>query len=48
MEARLAGDIYNDQAVKDIFLKGIDSHSMYAKIFFKEALKDVDVNDIKK
>lgn len=47
-EARLAGDIYNDQAVKDIFLKGIDSHSMYAKIFFKEELKDIDVNDVKK
>ena len=46
-EARLAGDIYNDQAVKDIFLKGIDSHSMYAKIFFKEELKDIDVNDVK-
>lgn len=45
-EARLAGDIYNDQAVKDIFLKGIDSHSMYAKIFFKEQLKDIDVNDV--
>ena len=47
-EARLAGDIYNDQAIKDIFLKGIDSHSMYAKIFFAEELKDVDVNDVKK
>lgn len=47
-EARLSGDIYNDQAIKDIFLKGIDSHSMYAKIFFKEELKDIDVHDIKK
>lgn len=47
-EARLAGDIYNDQAVKDIFLKGIDSHSMYAKIFFKEQLEGIDVNDVKK
>lgn len=47
MEARLAGDIYSDQAVKDIFLKGIDSHSMYAKIFFKEQLKDVPVEKIK-
>lgn len=47
-EARLSGDIYNDQAIKDIFLKGIDSHSMYAKIFFKEELKDIDVQDIKK
>lgn len=47
-EARLAGDIYNDQAIKDIFLNDIDSHSMYAKIFFKEELKDIDVKDIKK
>ena len=47
-EARLAGDIYNDQAVKDIFLNDIDSHSMYAKIFFKDELKDIDVKDIKK
>ena len=47
-EARLAGDIYNDQAIKDIFLNNIDSHSMYAKIFFKEQLKDIDVHDVKK
>lgn len=47
-EARLAGDIYNDQAIKDIFLHDIDSHSMYAKIFFKEELKDIDVHDVKK
>lgn len=47
-EARLAGDIYNDSAIKDIFLKGIDSHSMYAKIFFSDELKDIDVNDVKK
>lgn len=47
-EARLAGDIYDDQAIKDIFLNNIDSHSMYAKIFFKEELKDIDVHDVKK
>lgn len=47
-EARLAGDIYNDQAIKDIFLNDIDSHSMYAKIFFKKELEGVDVKDIKK
>ena len=47
-EARLAGDIYNDQAIKDIFLNNIDSHSMYAKIFFKKELQDIDVHDIKK
>lgn len=47
-EARLAGDIYNDQAIKDIFLNNIDSHSMYAKIFFKKELDGIDVHDIKK
>ena len=47
-EARLAGDIYNDQAIKDIFLNDIDSHSMYAKIFFKKELEGIDVKDIKK
>ena len=47
-EARLAGDIYNDQAIKDIFLNNIDSHSMYAKIFFKQELEGIDVHDIKK
>jgi DNA polymerase I-like protein with 3'-5' exonuclease and polymerase domains len=47
-EARLGGDIYKDEAILKMFREGIDSHSMYAKIFFKEQLKDVDVNDIKK
>lgn len=47
-EARLAGDIYNDEAIIKMFKEGIDSHSMYAKIFFKEELKDIDVNDVKK
>lgn len=47
-EARLAGDIYNDKAIIDMFLKGQDSHSVYAKIFFKEELKDIAIEDIKK
>jgi len=47
-EARLAGDIYQDKAILDIFLKGIDSHSMYAKIFFKDELANIDVNEVKK
>ena len=45
-EARLGGDIYQDEAILDIFRKGLDSHSVYAKAFFTE-LKDVDVNEIK-
>lgn len=47
-EARLAGDIYQDDALLSIFKNNIDSHSMYAKIFFKEELKNVDVHDVKK
>ena len=47
-EARLAGDIYNDEKVKEIFLKGLDSHSVYAKAFFPDKLKDVPVEDIKR
>ena len=47
-EARLAGDIYQDEAILKIFREGIDSHSMYAKIFFKDELKDIDVHDVKK
>lgn len=47
-EARLAGDIYQDQVIIDMFLKGLDSHSVYAKAFFPEKLKDVPVEDVKK
>lgn len=47
-EAQLAGDIYKDDAILEMFRKGLDSHSVYAKIFFKEDLADIDVNDVKK
>lgn len=47
-EARLSADIYNDDNLLDIFRKGIDSHSMYAKIFFKDELKDIDVQDVER
>ena len=45
-EARLGGDIYQDEEILKIFREGLDSHSVYAKAFFKE-LKDVDVREIK-
>lgn len=45
-EARLSGDIYQDEEVLNIFRKGLDSHSVYAKAFFSE-LKDIPVEDIK-
>ena len=47
-EARLAGDIYQDKAIIDMFLKGLDSHSVYAKAFFPDELKDVAVEDVKR
>lgn len=47
-EGRVQGDIYNDQAILKMYKEGIDGHSMYAKIFFKEELKDIDVHDVKK
>lgn len=45
-EARLGGDIYQDEAILDMFRKGLDSHSVYAKAFFSE-LKDVPVEEIR-
>lgn len=47
-EGRVQGDIYNDQAILKMYREGIDGHSMYAKIFFKDELKDIDVHDVKK
>ena len=47
-EGRVQGDIYQDEAILKMYREGIDGHSMYAKIFFKEELKDIDVHDIKK
>ena len=47
-EGRVQGDIYQDKAILKMYREGIDGHSMYAKIFFKEELKDIDVHDVKK
>ena len=46
-EGRVQGDIYQDEAILKMYREGIDGHSMYAKIFFKDELKDVDVHDVK-
>lgn len=46
-EGRVQGDIYQDKAILKMYREGIDGHSMYAKIFFKEELKDIDVHDVK-
>lgn len=47
-EGRAQGDIYQDEAILKMYREGIDGHSMYAKIFFKDELKDIDVHDVKK
>ena len=47
-EGRVQGDIYQDEAILKMYREGIDGHSMYAKIFFKEELKDIDVHDVQK
>ena len=47
-EGRVQGDIYQDKAILKMYREGIDGHSMYAKIFFKDQLKDIDVHDVKK
>lgn len=47
-EGRVQGDIYKDEAILKMYREGIDGHSMYAKIFFKDELKDIDVHDVKK
>ena len=47
-EGRVQGDIYNDEAILKMYREGIDGHSMYAKIFFKDELKDIDVHDVKR
>lgn len=46
-EGRVQGDIYQDEAILKMYREGIDGHSMYAKIFFKDELKDIDVHDVK-
>lgn len=47
-EGRVQGDIYQDEAILKMYREGIDGHSMYAKIFFKEELEGIDVKDVKK
>lgn len=47
-EGRMQAEIYNEPVLIDMYTKGLDSHSVNAKIFFKEELKDIDVNDVKK
>lgn len=47
-EGRMQAEVYNEPVLIDMYSKGLDSHSVNAKIFFKEELKDIDVKDVKK
>lgn len=47
-EGFVQADIYDEPVLKSIYIEGKDSHSVNAKIFFKEELKDIDVDDVKK
>lgn len=47
-EGRMQAEVYNEPVLIDMYSKGLDSHSVNAKIFFKDELKDIDVKDVKK
>ena len=47
-EGRMQAEVYNEPVLIDMYKKGLDSHSVNAKIFFKEELQDISVEDIKK
>ena len=47
-EGRTQAEIYNENVLIDMYNNNLDSHSVNAKIFFKEELKDIDVKDVKK
>lgn len=46
-ESRVSANVWNESSLLDAFKKGIDTHNLYAKIFFPEELKDIDVKDVK-
>ena len=47
-ESRVSANVWNEKSLLDAFEQGIDTHNLYAKIFFPKELKDVDVKDVKK
>jgi DNA polymerase-1 len=47
-EGRMQAEVYNEPVLIDMYSRGLDSHSVNAKIFFKEELRDIDVKDVKK
>lgn len=47
-ESRVSANVWNEKSLLDAFEQGIDTHNLYAKIFFPEELKDIDVKEVKK
>lgn len=47
-EGRVQAEVYNEPVLIDMYTKGLDSHSVNAKIFFKDELEGIPVEDVKK
>lgn len=47
-EGYMQAEIYDEPVLKEMYRNGLDSHSVNAKIFFKDELKDIPVEDVKK
>lgn len=47
-ESRVQGCVWKEEEILKCFREGIDTHNMYAKMFFPEELKDCEVTDVKK
>ena len=47
-ESRVSADVWNEKSLLDAFDQGIDTHNLYAKIFFPKELEGIDVKDVKK
>ena len=47
-ESRVSANVWNEKSLLDAFEHGIDTHNLYAKIFFSKELENVDVKDVKK
>jgi len=47
-ESRVSANVWNEKSLLDAFEQGIDTHNLYAKIFFPKELEGIDVKDVKK
>lgn len=47
-ESRVQGCVWKEPEILNCFKNNIDTHNMYAKMFFPKELEDIDVKDVKK